>query len=222
MNRARVAGIAGIVAVLLVVADAIVTGGVPRSTASTHKILSYYASDSHLHRQEAALILGALSMVFFLPFLGGLRSVVRSADRAHRWLAHVVLAAGTAFAVLFASLSTMRGTVAFALDTSDAFRAGHLDPQLVRALEVARSLFFIHALVAGAILIGAASWAMLRTRIFVPRIGSAGIALAVLVLIGAFLATSAVFLLLAWIVVVSLALLLVAPMEDALPARPVN
>jgi hypothetical protein len=216
MKATRAAGLAGIVSVLLVIGDAIAAGGVPRETASTHTILTYYASSSHWHRQELALVLGALSMVFFLTFLGGLRATLRQAELAPAWIHTVLLAGGVAFAVLFAGLSTMRGTIAFALDNSHAFRTGTLDPQLVRILEQARSLFYLHALVAGAVMIGAASAIALRSRIHPAALAATGALVALIVLLGAFISTAFVFLLLFWIVAVSAILFRLDPQQLAL------
>jgi hypothetical protein len=112
----RAAGVAGIVSVVLVVAGRLVAGSAPQVTASANEIASYYAKTSHWHRQEAGLILGALSMVFFLWFLGGLRARLRTQERDGAPVSSVALAAGAAFAVLYAALSTMGGVVAFALD----------------------------------------------------------------------------------------------------------
>jgi hypothetical protein len=204
---ARAAGAAGIASVVLVVAGRVVAGSVPQVTASAHTIVSYYAKRSHWQRQEAGLVLGALSMVFFLWFLGGLRARLRAGERAGAPLSSVVLAAGVAFAVLYAALSTMRGVIAFALDGSHAFRAAALDPQLVRSLEEARSLFFVHALVAGAVLIAASSLLAVRTGVLARWLGVGGLAVAALVLVGAFVASGVVFLLLAWIVVVGVVLI---------------
>jgi len=151
-------------------------------------------------------VLGALSMVFFLTFLGGLRAKLRSAEPAPGWLSAVVLAAGAIFAVLFAALSTARGTVSFALDNSHAFRAGPLDPQLVRILESVRSLFYLHALVAGAVLIAATSVIALRARQLPAALGWGGLVIAAVVLVVAFLSIAVVFLLLLWILAISAAL----------------
>jgi hypothetical protein len=99
-GSARAAGASGIVSVVLVVASRLVAGSVPQVTASSHALLSYYAKRSHWHRQEAGLLLGALSMVFFLWFLGGLRSHLRVPARPAVNLSSVMLAAGAVFAVL--------------------------------------------------------------------------------------------------------------------------
>jgi hypothetical protein len=204
---ARAAGAGGIASVVLVVAGRVVAGSAPRVTASAHTIASYYATRSHWHRQEAGLLLGALSMVFFLWFVGGLRARLRAGERGGAPLSSVVLAAGVVFAVLYAALSTTRGVVAFALDGSHAFQAAALDPQLVRSLDEARSLFFLHALGAGAVLIAASSLLALRNAAWARWLGASGLAIAALVLVGAFLASGAVFLLLAWIVLVGIALI---------------
>jgi hypothetical protein len=203
----RAAGAGGIVSVVLVVAARLVAGDAPGVTASANEIASYYAKSSHWHRQEAGLIAGAVSMVFFLWFLGALRARLRVGESDRRSLSSVALAAGIAFAVLYAALSTMRGVVAFALDSSHAFRSAALDPQLVRSLEQARGLFFLYALVAGAILIAASSMLALRTRVWAGWLSIGGMVIALLVLIGAFVATGAVFLVLAWIVAVGIVLI---------------
>jgi hypothetical protein len=198
----RGAGAAGIISVVLVVAARLVAGSAPGVTASAGEIAAYYAKSSHWHRQEAGLILGALSTVFFLWFLGGLRARLRREDRDRAPLSSTLLASGTAFAVLYAALSTMRGVVASALDGSHAFRSAALDPQLVRSFEEARLLFFLNALVAGAIMIAAASLLALRTSTWASWLSIGGIAISGLALVAAFLATGAVFLVLAWIVVI--------------------
>jgi hypothetical protein len=203
----RAAGAAGIASVVMVIAARLVAGGAPGVAASASEVASYYAKSSHWHRQEAGLIVGALSMVFFLWFLGGLRARLRAGESDAAPLSSVALAAGVAFAVLYAALSTMRAVVAFALDGSHAFRAAALDPQLVRTLEQARGLFFLYALVAGAILIAASSLLALRTRVWASWLSAGGIVIALLTLVGAFLATAAVFLVLAWIVAVGVVLM---------------
>jgi hypothetical protein len=200
-------GAAGIASVVMVVAARLVAGAAPGVRASASEIASYYANSSHWHRQEAGLIVGALSMVFFLWFLGGLRAWLRAGESDRAALSSVALAAGVAFAVLYAALSTMRGVVSFALDGSDAFRAAALDPQLVRSLEQARGLFFLYALVAGAILIAASSLLALGTRVWARWLSAGGIGIALLALVGAFVATGAVFLVLGWIVAVGVVLI---------------
>ena len=198
----RLAGAGGIVSVALVVAARLVAGSAPDAKSSTSSIVSYYASHTHWHRQEAGLLLGAASMVFFLWFLGGLTARLRSGERGDGGLSSALLAAGAAFAVLYAALSTMRGITAFALSGSHAFRAAGLDPQLIRSFEQARSLFFVFALVAGAVVVAASSTLSARLRVWPAWVSYAGLLVALLVLVGAFLAAGAVFLMLAWIVLV--------------------
>jgi hypothetical protein len=61
---------------------------------------------------------------------------------------------------------------------------------------------YLHALVAGSVLIGAASLVALRTRLAPAAVAWAGLLIALLVLIGAFTTAAAVFLLLFWILAV--------------------
>jgi hypothetical protein len=207
----RAAALGGAVSVILIVVEAALQNDLPRSTASTGKVASFYLSSSHWHRVEAGLILGALSIPFFLSFVGLLRTRLRAAEGEPGRVAAVAFGAGLVFSALFAVLNGARGAVAVALDVSGPFRHGGLDPQLVRLTSELSAVVFVHALVVGAVLVGACSVVALRTGLWPGWLAWAGAVVAVLVLVGAFVAGGvAVYLLLLWILVVSL-LLATAP-----------
>jgi hypothetical protein len=209
----RAAAAAGAVSVILVVVEAALQSGLPRATASTSKIASYYASSIHWHRVEAGLILGALSSLFFLSFLGVLRARLRAAEGGSARVTSVAFGAGLVFAALFAVLNALRGAVGVALNGSSAFRHSPLDPQLVRLTSEAAAGVYVHALVVGAVLAGACSVVALRTGILPGWFARAGAVLGILVLVGAFVAAAvAVYLLLLWILVLSLLLVAAAPL----------
>ena len=100
MSYRRLAGIAGILAVILIVVPQIpFLGGYPAPASSGQKILAYLA-DNHRGWQVASL-LWALGVFFYLLFLAGLWSVVRESDDKSTpgWSAALAIG-GTGFAVL--------------------------------------------------------------------------------------------------------------------------
>jgi hypothetical protein len=206
------------VSVILIVVEAALQNDLARATASTTKVASFYLSASHWHRVEAGLILGALSIPFFLSFVGLLRTRLRAAEGEPGRVAAVAFGAGLVFSGLFAVLNGARGAVAVALDVSGPFRRGVLDPQLVRLTSELSAVVFVHALVVGAVLIGACSVVALRTGLWPGWLAWSGAVAAVLVLVGAFVAAGvAVYLLLLWVLVVSL-LLATGPSQAEGPA----
>ena len=123
-RRAAAAG--GALSVVLVAASGLLESGLPRVDSSTAKIASYYASESHRHRIEAGVIVGALSMLFFLWFLSALHARLRTAESGQRRVASMALAAGVAFTGLFGVLNALRGAIGEALAHSAPFRQRRL------------------------------------------------------------------------------------------------
>ena len=200
----RAAAIGGAASVVLVIASGALESGLPRANASAEKITSYYATSSHWHRIEAGVIVGALSMLFFLWFLSALHSRLRAAEAGSGRVASMALCAGVAFTALFGVLNALRGGIGEVLAHSTPFRNAPLDPQLVRLTAELGVLVFIAALVVGAVLIAAASVIALRTGVFASWLGWAGALFAAVVLVGAFVAPSVVvYLVLLWVLVVS-------------------
>jgi hypothetical protein len=201
------AALAGVISVLLVVVSAGLESGLPRGGASGQAIANYYAQKSHWHRIEAGVLAGALSMVFFLWFLGALRQRLRVAEGGAARVTSVAFAAGVVFVALFGVLDATRGVIGVGLDVYKPFRNGLLDPQLVRVIAVLGAVVYIHALVVGSVLIGATSAITLRTGALPGWLGWLGAVIAVLVLVGSFVVAGvAVYLLLVWVLTFSLVL----------------
>jgi hypothetical protein len=204
-RRAAAAG--GAVSVLMVIVSGALESGLPRANASAAKIASYYASRGHWHRIEAGVIVGGLSMLFFLWFLAALHARLRAVDPGEHRVASMALAAGVAFTAMFGVLNALRGGIGEVLAHSSPFRGQPLDPQLVRLVAEIGVLVFAAALVVGAVLIAATSVSALRSGVPAPWLGWTGAVISLIVLVGAFPFPSVVvYLLLLWVLIVSVAL----------------
>jgi hypothetical protein len=203
----RAAAAAGAFSVVLVVASGLLESGLPRVDSSTAKITSYYASKGHWHRIEAGVIVGALSMLFFLWFLSALHARLRGAEGGERRVASMALAAGVAFTGLFGVLNALRGAIGEALAHSAPFREAALDPQIVRLLSELGVLVYVAALVVGAVMIAASSVLTLRVGALSAWLGPVGAVISLVVLVGAFILPGAVvYLLLLWVLAASVSL----------------
>jgi hypothetical protein len=157
---------------------------------------------------EAGVIVGALSMLFFLWFLSALHARLRAAEGAEHRVASMTLAAGVAFTGLFGVLNALRGAVGEALAHSAPFRQAALDPQLVRLLAEPGALVYVAALVVGAVMIAASSVLTLRAGALSAWLGPVGALISLVVLVGAFIVPSAVvYLLLLWVLCASVSLI---------------
>jgi hypothetical protein len=204
-QRAAAAG--GAVSVLLVIVSGALESGLPRANASAAKIAAYYASRGHWHRIQAGVIVGGLSMLFFLWFLAALHARLRAVEAGEQRVASMALAAGVAFTALFGVLNALRGVIGEVLARSTPFREQPLDPQLVRLVAEIGVLVFAAALVVGAVLIAATSVIALRSGVPAPWVGWAGALMSLIVLAGAFPYPSVVvYLLLLWVLIVSVAI----------------
>jgi hypothetical protein len=191
----------------MVIVSGALESGLPRANASAAKIASYYASRGHWHRIEAGVIVGGLSMLFFLWFLAALHARLRAVDPGEHRVASMALAAGVAFTAMFGVLNALRGGIGEVLAHSSPFRGQPLDPQLVRLVAEIGVLVFAAALVVGAVLIAATSVSALRSGVPAPWLGWTGAVISLIVLVGAFPFPSVVvYLLLLWVLIVSVAL----------------
>jgi hypothetical protein len=135
MSQARgsLAHLTGVVFVLLFVASFVVVGESPDADESAQEVVSFY-TENDTETIIGALLFG-LSAVFFLFFVGSLRSVLRPAEGATGWLSNVAFAGGIVAAVgmlIFAGLGFTLG---------DAVE--NLDPVAIQAINaLSFNLFF--------------------------------------------------------------------------------
>ena len=101
------------------------------------------------------VVLELIGMLFFLPFLGYLHSILRQAEGEGAWLAP------TAFGAGLADLTIKLGSIA----PSFAARAPGLDPQLHDALHKMNSVAFIVTMLPIGVMMAAAAIVILKTRV---------------------------------------------------------
>jgi hypothetical protein len=206
VNGTREGGVAGIAFVVLTVLWAIIVATADRpSYNSADAAVSEFWSDSGNRR---GLLLAALALalagVALLWFLGSFRVVLRRAEGDPARLATIAFAGGVALSVLLFVKNAIEGGVALALEFEQGFT---LDPDVYRALNAVFLGLLIHEGFAAAVLIGAASLLVLRTRVFPGWLGWTGLAVALLALLSWLIPGLPLVLVLAWILVASVLML---------------
>jgi hypothetical protein len=193
----RLAALAGVAFVVLYVAA---FGLGIEVGASDQEILDYYADSGNRAKEVVAFFLIAAAALAFLVFASSLRNAIARAERETGMLAALVLAGGTASAVLVLAGNAVSRATAFAA-MSDEFE---LDPNLRRLAEDAGFLLFVSGALAAIVLVVAVSLAALRHGVLPRWLGWTGFpAAALLTLAIAFIG----FLVLAlWVLAVSAAL----------------
>lgn len=200
----RLAGAGGIVFVALSIVWGILISDAPGFDDSDAEITSFYADGGDSGRVFLASILLGWSPIFLLWFLGSLRSMLRRAEGDTGRLSAVAFGAGIALASLVWVKVAVTGAVAAAVEYSDTFTA---DPDTVKFGDAVFLWLLSNEGVAGGVLIAATSVIALRTGVFPAWLAWAGLAVALVSFFAGFLFGLQLFLLLAWILVVSLFML---------------
>jgi hypothetical protein len=146
MSAKQLLPLSGVLAVVLIVVAAIITGEPPDTDAPNDELLSYY-TDNESELQVGAGLLG-LGSFFFLLFSAAVASLVRGVREATSAAANVTLAGGIIIAVgmtIFAGLAFTAG------EAVDDVEIGTI--QTLHALEM--NMFFTVAVGVGAFLLGA-------------------------------------------------------------------
>lgn len=194
MNWKRLAPLTGVVFVALLVASFIVSGNTPNSDASAQEVASFY--NSHGTSQNVSALLGGLSVIFFLFFLGILRAELRRREEGPGVLSATAFAGGILTAVGGATFAGF--TIALA-DNPDK-----VDPVASQALNVLSNDFFITLAAGTLVFLIAGGIAMVRFTAFPTWLGWAGIVIGVLWITPAFFVAGPGALL--WVLVVSILL----------------
>jgi hypothetical protein len=146
MSARQLLPLSGVLAVVLVVVAAIVTGEPPDTDASKDEILSYYTDNESALQVGAGLL--ALGSFFFLLFATAVASLVRGVREATAASAHVTLAGGI---LLVAGMTVFAGLAFTSGEVVDDVDIGTI--QTLHALEM--NMFFTVAVGTGAFLLGA-------------------------------------------------------------------
>jgi hypothetical protein len=194
------AAVAGIAFVVLAIVSLLLPGGETFDT--DQEILDYFADDSNRARAIASLFVILAGMLAFLFFLAGLCARLRRAEGEPGGWTAAALASGTAFVALQTAAISVWAAIPFTIENSDEFV---LDPNTERVVDTLGYALFFTGLTLTAVLVAATSALALRTGVLPRWLGWVGVVVAV-VMLASFLFFP-LFVLLAWVLVVSIAML---------------
>jgi hypothetical protein len=158
---------AGIIAIVLIVVAFIVGGSSPDTQGSDSDIAKFLASSSDLHRNEAALLIALVGLLFLLLFFAALRSRL-AADVRYANYAALVYGAGVVSTVfLFVAFAGFTAPLIAADDARHTAGTAALSPAFYRFSNDFGYFFWIAAGGFGAIAVWATSAAAFRG--FLPK-----------------------------------------------------
>ena len=169
---------------------------------SDAEIVAYYGDGGTRASEIAAFFLVVVAVLFFLWFVSALRDRLSSVEAAPKSLSTLAFGAGVATAVLLVAALALFTVVSFEIEFRDEFQ---LDPNLARLIETAGILLFTGAVMFASVLVTATSVLALRTAVLPNWLGWLGLPVAVALLLAIFFFPF--FVLLAWVLVVSVTLI---------------
>ena len=200
----RWAPASGIVSVLLFLVAFIVAPGDLGDT--DEEILAYYADSGNRAGEIAAFFLITVGVLCFLLFLSTLRNRLRSVEPEPKSLSALAFGAGvTSAALLIGAISLLVGTSAAVGETSEFV----VDPNLARFAKNAGYLLFVASIMVMSLPVAATSVLALRTPVLPKWLGWLGLFVALVLLFAVFFFP--LFVLWAWVLVVSVLLIVHTP-----------
>lgn len=189
-------GIAFVVLAATSGALAVSTGG---SGDTVQEVTSYYADETKQLLLIVSAVLMELGIVFLLPFVAGVRALLRRGEETPGPSA-VAYAGGIAFAGLLALLSLIVSAVPAAAGFIDDYT---VDKTVAQTFEVASWWGLTYVSAAASVFIGAAALGTLRSQVLPGWLAIAGLVTAFLGLLGLFLWGAQFVLQVLWLLVVA-------------------
>ncbi len=204
----------GIAFVILVVIAYVLTRDSPGGDASEAEIASYYADDGNLDAERISFFLIGLAAFCFLSFLGSLRGALHRAEGDPARLTTATIAAAGVFIALAAAAHVLGTGLSLGEGIyGDSFQ---VDPNVARMMLALGYGFFVMSMFAAAAMILSASVLAQHSRVFPNWLAGFGFVAALAGLLSALVWPSA--LVLAWILAVSVVLLMQQRPAPAPPA----
>jgi hypothetical protein len=197
----RWSALAGILFVALFVVALALTGNTGDDPSEVQK---WYADDGNQTQAIVAWFVWVASALAFLSFLGTMRDMLVRAEGGPGTLSALVFGPGLVFTGLYVGGVSLFAAPAALADDSD-FK---LDPNTAQMLNDAGYFLLVGGVMVASILVLSASTAALRTGILPAWLGWVGLVVAVAMLFAIFFVPILVFV--AWVLVVSLVMLVAA------------
>jgi hypothetical protein len=216
----RLTGAFGLVSVALVASGFLLIelNAPTGDTISDREVVSYFTDHKDAIFGGATLMFGGV--LAFLPFLAGLRTVLRRAEPEGGGASSLVLAAGAGWALfMLAGISIMAG-IPGAIDYGKPFT---VDPDTARlVMSLSWTPWFIYGGIAATVLIAATSISARRTGALPRMFVYAGFVLAALLLVGTMGGGFGVPVIPLWMIAVSVVLIARPVAKDRPAAAPVQ
>jgi hypothetical protein len=183
---------------------------------TTAKMESYYADGGHRTREFVAFFLIVAAGLAFLSFLGTLRAAVMKAEAGPGTLSGLVFGPGIAFVALFLAGNAISRAPAALADEKN-FK---LDGNTAELFNDAGYMLFVSGVMVAAIMVLSVSMSALRTGALPAWLGWAGLVVAVTMLFSIIFFPILIFL--AWVLVVSLVMVVAAWRVSGAAAPPTS
>jgi hypothetical protein len=204
----------GIIFVLLVVISALITGDTPGENASDAEWVAFYTDDDNRQKQEISFFLVGLAGLCFLQFLGSLRGALARAEGEPARITTAAIASGTAFIALALAAHVVGAAVTGAAGFFD--EDFQVDANTARLFDILAYGFLVMSLFAAAAMALAVTTLVFYARAFPAWVGWVGALATIAGILGFMVIPSVVIL--AWIVILSVYLLLPQRTETVEPA----
>ena len=155
-------GVAGIAAIVI---GFVVAGSSPDTQGPDAKIVNFYTSNSHQHRNEIGWLISLVGVLLLLAFVAALRSRLTAAEGGVGRFGAAAFAGGIVSMTGLAAAISLFVAPAVVADDTSRFR---LDPNLYRLISDLGYEFWVLAGVGGALLIWSTMVVVFRTTLF-PR-----------------------------------------------------
>lgn len=199
----RRAGWAGIALVAFFAAGGVLGAISSNSSDDPAAIIAHYTDGTKNVEAGISAFLMGFALLFFLPFLAGVRSLLRRGEDTPTGLSSIAFGAG----ILMASLLALVNVLTVAVPASEEFFDQYtVNPDVAQTFEAASWWVLSYASLAGAVLVAATSLGARRTGVFPRWLAVAGYAVAVVGLFGLFTWGLSILLQMLWALVVSVAL----------------
>ena len=194
----RFGPLAGVAAVLFMVAAFIVAGGTPDTTDDDATIVNYFSQNSHQNEQVIGGLLFLIGVILLICFVVSLRNRFAAVDGGAT-LGSLVAGAGVASAVFWlTAIAMFVGPAATAGDT-DKFQ---FDPNIYRVFNDTGYLFWVAAVMTGALVVWATAAIAFRTALLPRWFGWSSVVVGVINLFALFFVPA--FLYWIWIVIAAI------------------
>lgn len=176
---------------------------------SSAKVVAFYEDAGNRAREIAAFFLVVVAVLFFLWFLSVLRERLRSVEKESQSLSSLAFGGGVAHAALLVASVGVFVAHSFTVEIRDEFQ---VDANAAWLLEGAGIILFAGALMVASVLVAATSVLAIKTAVLPTWVGWVGAVVAVVLLAG--IVFFPIFVLLAWVLLVSVVLIVRAPSQQ--------